>query len=548
MQDLSFHFPNVSLELWGYTAQVMVYTFENAYGMDANHTRVSVQEDHINVVCDQLTYAGGQLFTPALLHLTARRVDGRVLMDVSVKHPKQPIRSVKVTLCQLPVKHWVNKLDLSNPEITKDGLNVHYPEGWRTIDTPMLLLLGEGEGLTCIRSLDTRVRDKRFVMRKVGNGADVELIFEQYAMDVDYNLAVPTWEISQVESMEEAYARQQKHIEKAYHLVEWEKRSDVPAWAKKISLVAAIHGQHWTGYIMNDYEKMLSSLEWFAKRIEGEKILAFMPGWEGRYYWQYGDYRPCPRMGGEKGFKRLCDGANEMGIHLMPMFGINIVNRDIEGFEHWGEPSQGMSINGHVGGGSVDWDGARHYDHGSNASLNPSAPMWQRRLTHQINGLANQYGFQSAFLDIAACWYNDPRFQSTDEGVKVLCDRLRAGVKDMLVCGEAWYDGLSKAMPVIHSGHTDGPMHYHDALNAPFFDTYMREFAHLCLGDAGRGSTGVHELGTNDVQWRVPLRKGLWPTATIVEDTLEKAPEKVEMIIEDAKEYARQYLEGSGAQ
>ena len=39
-----------------------------------------------------------------------------------------------------------------------------------------------------------------------------------------------------------------------------------------------------------------------------------------------------------------------------------------------------------------------------------------------------------------------------------------------------------------------------------------------------------------------PLRKGVIPTLTIVDGTLENAPEKVEQIIADAKQYAEKYL------
>lgn len=44
------------------------------------------------------------------------------------------------------------------------------------------------------------------------------------------------------------------------------KREDVPDWAREISLVAAVHCQHWTGYIFNDYEQVLENLKRFVNR------------------------------------------------------------------------------------------------------------------------------------------------------------------------------------------------------------------------------------------------------------------------------------------
>ena len=98
-------------------------------------------------------------------------------------------------------------------------------------------------------------------------------------------------------------------------------------------------------------------------------------------------------------------------------------------------------------------------------------------------------------------------------------------------------------MPLFQSGHTDGWLHYHDRPSEKLFTRFSREFAHLNIGDASRGSTGVHEQGTN-TDWRTPVRKGIIPTMSLVEHTIEEAPEKVALIIEDAKEYARRYLDG----
>ncbi|CAK4843185.1 unnamed protein product [Aphanomyces euteiches] len=193
--------------------------------------------------------------------------------------------------------------------------------------------------------------------------------------------------------------------------------------------------------------------------------------------------------------------------------------------------------------GSVDWDASRHYDHGSGAMLNPGAPGWQNRLVTQITGLMDKYGFDGVFLDISAAWVNDPYYPYFD-GLVELCRRIRDNRPEAYIAGEAWFDAAGAPTPLTQSGHTDGVMHYHDEPYAELFDKYNRCFGHLCLGDPGRGSTGVHELGYNLTQTRTPLRKGVIPTLTIVEDTLTSAPAKVLEIIEDAKQYAKLYLAG----
>lgn len=225
----------------------------------------------------------------------------------------------------------------------------------------------------------------------------------------------------------------------------------------------------------------------------------------------------------------------------MPMFGMNVVNRGIENFEQWGALSVAHTAGGFPITGSVDWNGSRHYDHGHGAFMNPGAPGWQNRLVEQIGDLMDRYGFDGAFLDISAAWVNDPKYHYFD-GLVELCRRIREDRPDCMIGGEAWYDAAGIATPLMQSGHTDGVMHWHDEPFAPIFETYNRQFGHLCLGVPGRGSTGVHEHGFNPEYVRMPLRKSIILTLTIVDDTLETAKEQVLEIIEDAKQYAELYL------
>lgn len=76
----------------------------------------------------------------------------------------------------------------------------------------------------------------------------------------------PEWEIGWGKNLAEIYEPHRLHVEKCYGLVPWEERTDVPGWAREISLVASIHCQHWTGYIFNDYEQVLENLKKFAGR------------------------------------------------------------------------------------------------------------------------------------------------------------------------------------------------------------------------------------------------------------------------------------------
>jgi hypothetical protein len=100
--------------------------------------------------------------------------------------------------------------------------------------------------------------------------------------------------------------------------------------------------------------------------------------------------------------------------------------------------------------------------------------------------------------------------------------------------GEGWYDALGAVTPVSQTGDT---RRWHQV-----FSRYCRTFGHLMTGDPSCASAGVHEAGTTGF-FLVPEGRHFWPTVTVVDRTLERAPEKVEQVIEQAKNYARRYLE-----
>jgi len=547
LHHLSYEAKNAVFKFNGLTFSVMVFTHENSYLLDENSISTSSGGDSFNAECHRLAWAGGQEKCEGKVRIRAEKTAEATQIKIYASHPSETVRCVKLLLRGISKGAAVGLRTAEGArkekEITEEGLLMRYPNGFDGLYTPLLVIKHSQNNFTYFRSLDNVVRPKTFVVLNSGDCFDIELIFEERAIDFKNSIDVPVWEIGKGWDYEEIMSSQAMFIEKTYGLLPWEKRPDVPQWARNISLVASVHCQHWTGYIFNDYERVLKNLIWISKRIDPERVLAYLPGWEGRYYWQYGDYRPDPRMGGEEGFKKLIDGAKNLGIHVMPMFMINGANPRTEGFSEWGEPSIYTSAGGFKQiWGSCDWDTSRHYDHNCGLPLNPGAPLWQDRLVGQIISLIDRFGFDAVFLDLAAVYVNDPRYDTYKATIDI-ARRIRENNPDVLISGEGWYDAISLSMPLtqpalVPSGDTvwsDGPY-------APLFDKYNRCFGHLGTGDPSRGSTGVFEWGYNKKTQRVPLRKGIIPTVTIVNGTIENAPEKVEEIIEDAKLYAQMFL------
>jgi len=547
MHNLSFDSKNPIFNFNGLRFTIQVFTNENCYEIDESSVSTDVTENKIFLECHRLTWAGGQELTAGTVRLEAEKTAQGTAFHLQARHDVENIRCMKLKFIGVE-KGEIAGLRMPEfgpalKEVPSDGIILRYPNGFDGLYTP-LLVLKQAEGkYYFFRSLDNRVRPKTFVLLPTEESIEIELIFEESAMEFKNTIDVPIWEVGISDSYELIMEEQASIIERTYNLTQWEKRGDVPDWAKQISLVASVHCQHWTGYKFNTYAQVLENLKWIGERIDPQRVLAYLPGWEGRYYWQYGDFRPDPRLGGEDGFRKLMVGASDMGMHIMPMFMINGANPRTEGFSEWGEPSIFKTAGGFMQiGGSCDWDSSRHYDHNCGILLNPGSPAWQDRLVGQVIDLIDKFGFDGVFMDLAAVYINDPRYDVYQATIDI-ANRIRNGHSNILMSGEGWFDAMSVAMPLtqpalVNSGDTV----WSDRPYAPLFDKYNRCFGHLGTGDPSRGSTGAFEWGYNNKTQKVPFRKGIIPTVTIVDGTIKNAPNKVEEIIEEAKLYAKIYL------
>lgn len=528
VHQFSFDTGDPFFDLGGWQAALQVVTFENTYALDPALTDTSADAGRWTVEARGLRWAGGQRQRAGRAWLRAERSTDGLQLTAGAEHEER-IRCLKIVLRGLKGDTLIGPQWQERP-LRPGGTVLRYP---LFLHAPLIFLkTADGEHLY-FRSLDAGVRAKRFAVYPGAGGLTVELIHEDAAQLMGTRAETPPWRIGRCDDPGAIVEQHLGHLEAAFGLQPWESRPDVPDWARQIALVVALHGMHWAGYVFNTYEQMLAALEWVCERIPGRRVLAFLPGWEGRYYWQYGDYRPEPALGGPAGFRRLADGARRLGVTLMPMFGANCANATLPGFAQWGDPSRLRSPTGlEFQGNRPDWDTSRANDPGWQAWLNPGAPQWRQHLLAQVGALLREYGLRAVFFDTQHIWENDPQYP-VYEGLVALRDALRARFPDLLVAGEGWYDALGAVTPVSHVGTPARWEH--------IFSRYCRTFAHLMWGDPSRGSSGVHEAGHTGFGL-VPDAPHWWPTLTVVDGTLERAPEKAEQVIAQAKGYAEKYL------
>lgn len=472
--------------------------------------------------------------------LKVKTTDDAVKFDCSATLG-MPIRSIKLRFDELPLGTLISSID-EDKEVTEHGICISYPEGWRTLSWPFVTFRLENGKYLYIWCKDVTVNKKTFFIKKVGDEMRVDVVQEQDGTQLKNEFSIPTTYCGVTDDIDAFYKKVSDYTKEIYGLEEFEDSKIVPDWFKDISLVVIMHMEAFTGKIFHTYESALADVKKLTERIDGKHILVYMAGWEGRYYYKYGNYTPDERLGGADGLKKCIDGLHALGCKVMLMYGINMVNKNIPALKDIVPECEFVTIGGgKFRHGSVNWEGAHHYDFDELAQLNIGNRQWADNLYAQIASNAKQFDSDGAFLDIAACYVNDRRTRMFD-GVVKFCDKLREIKPNFMVSGEGYYDGLSKAMPLFQSGHTEGKMHYHDRLSADLFERYSREFAHLCLGDPWYGSTGVHEQGVNEDRI-TPLCKAIIPTLSLIDGSIENAWDKTCEILDQANEYRRLYCE-----
>jgi hypothetical protein len=519
----SFDLGDPLFEVEGLRLSAQLVTLENLYGLDPARTRVGRGRGGALEVCAAgLRCAGGQERAEGEVRLRALpEGPGRLRLRLSARAPGR-IRCTKLLLRDLAPPLAVVDPGGAAREVGAAGELRSYPGLLRA---PLFLIRAGGERLGA-RAEDPRVREKRFAvsLERVGGLAGrgvLELVHEEDASRFGPSLETPPFVVERGATWDGLEAAHAAFAERELGLVPLAERADLPGWARALRLVVTLHGMHWTGRVFLDYRAMLETLRFVCERIEPGRVLAYLPGWEGRYYWRYGEYRPEPRLGGEAGFARLCEGARALGCHLMPMFGGNCANAWLPGLGDL-EPSAHLksATGNRFHGNQPDWDLSRAHDTGWQAWLNPGHPGWRERLAAQIEALALRYRFDGVFLDTIHVWTNDPDHPVFD-GVRALAQRLREHIPGVLLAAEHDYDGLLTLFPLFQRAWWSAP--------PAWTARYALRFAHLCEGEP-EGRTGVHEFG----RWRpgaVPGAPGLLATIAFQDDTLARSRAAVEAAI-----------------
>ncbi|HEY2849450.1 MAG TPA: hypothetical protein VGI97_06205 [Gemmatimonadaceae bacterium] len=530
----SFDFPEPSVAFDGLRFGFIVFGRENAYAMDPHGMEAVETPDGMQITCKGFTWAGGQEKHDGTLVAQLKKTADGVDIDVSATMD-QPVKTVTSIVRGVPR----GKLSSSGgdfADVRDNEILLGYPFGGGDLmlagglTTPVAVIQSADDAYFTLSSLDDKVRTKRMYFAPGESGYKVELIHEGEGWLDQKTLRVPTWRIARTKSAEAAYAPHYEHLRTAYHFPDFDKRPDVPDWLRETALVLTLHGQHYTGYIFNDYARQLEILRWVSSQIPGKRVLAFMSSWDGRYYWDYPNYRVNDRMGGDAGFRTLISEAQKMGFRMMPMFGMNTANKKQPGWARIADAVTHKIDGDEVNLNWVDWDNDRHQE-GWLGYMNLGVSSWRAHLQGRIDEMIAKYGVDAYFLDIAGGTINDTK-ADMHAGMKQMVSELHAKHPHVLCCGEMHYDAMLEFIPLYHSG--GGPKYAKD-----YIQRHAKFFSHLSTPAPGRGSSGVHESGFGRFNAEtLMLNPNSIPTLQIVDDTFDKHRDTMAEVIKRARERA----------
>lgn len=509
MQKFSFPWPEPAVEFAGLHFAFEILTFENAYAVDPTKVRLERQANALIFTATGFTWAGGQEKHPGrLIARLERRADGAIRWSVETDFDR-PVKSVKTIVRGLPRGRFSMGAN-DWQELGDIDVKAEYPLLAGGMATPLVAIeAATDKRVWGISAIQHEVRPTRFLFQPGPDAYRTELIYEQAGWQKTGAVKTHIWEIV---TLPDFAALAERHFTRLGTDLgipaDLQSRPDAPAWMKHVALVLTLHGMHWSGFIFNDYARQLEILKWVARQIDPRNVLAFLPAWDGRYYWNYPRYEVDARMGGEAGFRRLMTEGRKLGFRFAPMYGSNVANPRIPEFAGVRD-AVAMTINDFpmTNGEGVDWDGDRSPE--PLPFMNLAVPSYRNHMVERISHMISTYGADAYFLDLCGTWDNNPQGDML-LGLKAMVDELARRHPGVAPIGEMLFDAQMPFVPMTHVGR----FYAHKG----YFGKREAVFSHLIASAPGKGSTGVHEAGFGYPSM-ISEEQGSIPTAIFVDDT-----------------------------
>lgn len=493
MYTIAYPFGDTYVSFGGLEFAIRLSTQGNLYCPSAERVRISEEPGRIRLSADRLSAAGGQLTAEGKLELILEQgaLAGSVIVSGRGAHDTELCKSILILVKGIHVDHIESDSD------NMGRWEFRHPAGTKTLVYPgrdaMMPLVFFNENVNG-NSKTWYALSKDAVVRKKGFAAYydaaedariISLAFEEDRRRWRHDIELPAWHVGESVSKDQIVEERCEDLEARFGLKPFRERSDL-AWIDDIKVVVNFHGEHFTGHIFNTFGEMEEQLQALCRQLPGKHILAFLPAWDGRYYYNYPEHEASERMGGNVGLKKFVDTAHALGVKVIPMLGgpnlatyrfltehrlLDSAMKDDAGtpqIQDW-----------------IDWNSDSSPEN-LGYIVNYGHPGLREYMLAKTDQLLKQFGFDGIFLDGAIRWSNAPDY-SPYEGIVQFSEEFSRRHPGKLLMGEDGYDVLWGLFGLFATSW--GPLGLNNSLLR-----YTRQTEYLAY-PALNGSAGVHEVG-----------------------------------------------------
>ncbi|RUS47006.1 hypothetical protein [Cohnella sp. AR92] len=474
---------------------IRLSTDRNVYCPSPEHVRTENANGRLRLTADRLSAAGGQLSAEGALELMLERdmTDGSIIISGHGRHGTELCKSILILVKGIHVRY----LDAESDNMGR--WEFRHPAGiqplvypGREATMPLAFIGGADSAKGTTRewyalSRDERVRKKGFAAYydAAEQAQVIMLAFEEDRRHWTNEITLPAWQFGEAASRHEIVAERCRDLERLYGMKPFHDRQEL-RWIDDIKVMVNFHGEHWTGHVFNTFSDMEQQIRDLCSLMPGKHMIAFLPAWDGRYYYTYPFHRVSGRMGGETGLKRFVETAHSLGVKVIPMLGgpnlgttrflqehdlLDAALKDDQGMpqlQNW-----------------IDWNGDLSKEN-MGYLLNYGHPGLQAYMRRKVDELIDAFGFDGIFLDGAVRWSNAPDY-SPYEGITDFAEHFLKRHPGKLLMGEDGYDALWGHFGMFAA--SCGPIGLENAMLR-----YTRQTEYLAY-PALNGSSGIHEAG-----------------------------------------------------
>jgi hypothetical protein len=366
--------------------------------------------------------------------------------QVTVYHPER-VRVVKTVVQGLPSGSLRCVTEEGGIRIGARHRPLEYPSTWAT---PLVWL--QPETVEAPRFVARCVADpvaRKAVSARLRPEGDTELMLyeEAYAPRYGSVLTGNRWRLRQTRSLMTELDEHGREMARVRGVTVFERRQDVPPWARTCNLVVKLSGMDFNGLVHLDFAGMVKALRVLAQHGSLNHAVIYLLGWDGPFMRDYPRLEPAEALSARATLREVAEAAHALGakvvLHLNP-----VAASESQVLDTVRRASRAFGLHaGPIPYPDRDWDGDGFVESGW-ALLNPWFAPHRDWITENCERLMNVHGVDGFFLADMHLYAPDTR-GDFHAGWHALVRELGSIREDIILLGDGHADFVPCLTPIF---------------------------------------------------------------------------------------------------